>query len=87
LFSFRFFCSFLFLFIKNVHFLFILQAAIRTAVQIHLVEETKGDILLFLTGEEEIEEACRKIEQEVRNLGNEAGEVKIVPLYSSLPPA
>lgn len=27
-----------------------LEAAIRTAVQIHQVEETKGDILLFLTG-------------------------------------
>ena len=27
-----------------------LEAAIRTAVQIHMVEETRGDILLFLTG-------------------------------------
>ena len=35
-----------------------LEAAIRTAVQIHLVEETRGDILLFLTGQEEIEEGA-----------------------------
>ncbi len=30
------------------------EACIRTAVQIHLFEE-EGDILIFLTGEEEIE--------------------------------
>jgi pre-mRNA-splicing factor ATP-dependent RNA helicase DHX15/PRP43 len=31
-----------------------LIAAIRTVIQIHVIEE-EGDILLFLTGEEEIE--------------------------------
>eukprot|EP00045_Choanoeca_perplexa_P010012 m.100135 g.100135 ORF g.100135 m.100135 type:complete len:702 (-) comp15115_c0_seq1:76-2181(-) len=64
-----------------------LEAAIRTTVQIHMVEETKGDILLFLTGQEEIEEACRKVRQEVENLGTEVGKIEVVPLYSSLPPA
>lgn len=34
-----------------------LQAAIRTVVQIHQ-DEAPGDILLFLTGEEEIENAA-----------------------------
>lgn len=63
-----------------------LEAAIRTCVQIHLVEETEGDILLFLTGQEEIEEACRKIQAEVDAVGPEAGKVKCIPLYSSLPP-
>ena len=29
-----------------------LEAAIRTVVQIHLLEEIEGDILLFLTGQE-----------------------------------
>jgi pre-mRNA-splicing factor ATP-dependent RNA helicase DHX15/PRP43 len=33
-----------------------LEAAIRTVVQIHMCEETEGDILLFLTGQEEIDE-------------------------------
>lgn len=63
-----------------------LEAAVRTAVQIHLVEEERGDILLFLTGEEEIEDACRKIQQEIQNVPT-AGDVKVVPLYSSLPPS
>ncbi|XP_062002678.1 probable pre-mRNA-splicing factor ATP-dependent RNA helicase DEAH2 isoform X1 [Rosa rugosa] len=63
-----------------------LEAAIRTVVQIHMYE-TPGDILVFLTGEEEIEDACRKINKEVSNLGDQVGPVKVVPLYSTLPPA
>ena len=35
-----------------------LEAAIRTVVQIHLCEP-EGDILVFLTGEEEIEIVCQ----------------------------
>ncbi|XP_059070870.1 probable pre-mRNA-splicing factor ATP-dependent RNA helicase DEAH2 isoform X3 [Cryptomeria japonica] len=63
-----------------------LEAAIRTVVQIHICEPP-GDILVFLTGEEEIEDACRKITREVQNLGDQVGPVKAVPLYSTLPPA
>ncbi|XP_017190110.3 probable pre-mRNA-splicing factor ATP-dependent RNA helicase DEAH2 isoform X2 [Malus domestica] len=63
-----------------------LEAAIRTVVQIHMYE-TPGDILVFLTGEEEIEDACRKINKENGNLGDQVGPVKVVPLYSTLPPA
>lgn len=63
-----------------------LEAAIRTVVQIHMCEETEGDILLFLTGQEEIDEACKKITKEVENLGQDVGEVKCIPLYSTLPP-
>lgn len=64
-----------------------LEAAIRTVVQIHLCEEGEGDILLFLTGQEEIDEACRRIKSDVDNLGPEVGELKVIPLYSTLPPA
>lgn len=66
-----------------------LEAAIRTALQIHACEDP-GDILLFLTGEEEIEDACRKIRAEGENLARMSpklvGELLVVPLYSSLPP-
>lgn len=62
------------------------EAAIRTVVQIHLCEP-KGDILLFLTGEEEIEEACTRIRNEIHQLASpDVGEVLVVPLYSTLPP-
>lgn len=63
-----------------------LEAAIRTVVQIHICEEIAGDILLFLTGQEEIEDACKRIKREVDNIGPDAGELKCIPLYSTLPP-
>uniref|UniRef100_A0A0K0DL66 RNA helicase n=1 Tax=Angiostrongylus cantonensis TaxID=6313 RepID=A0A0K0DL66_ANGCA len=63
-----------------------LEAAIRTVIQIHVCEEVEGDILLFLTGQEEIEEACKRIKREVDNLGPQVGVLTCVPLYSTLPP-
>ena len=64
------------------------EAAIRTVLQIHATEP-EGDILLFLTGEEEIEDASRKISLEVDEMIREAdaGPMKVYPLYGSLPPA
>lgn len=63
------------------------EAAIRTVLQIHATEP-EGDILLFLTGEEEIEDACRKISLEADEMVREvdAGVMKTYPLYGSLPP-
>ena len=43
-------------------------------------------MLLFLTGQEEIEEACKRLKREIDNLGPEVGELKCIPLYSTLPP-
>ncbi|KAI8895374.1 P-loop containing nucleoside triphosphate hydrolase protein [Globomyces pollinis-pini] len=66
------------------------EAAIRTTLQIHACEDP-GDILVFLTGEEEIEDACRKIRAEGEQLSraspNDIGPLVVYPLYSSLPPA
>ncbi|DBB04577.1 hypothetical protein WJX77_008716 [Trebouxia sp. C0004] len=62
-----------------------LEAAIRTVVQIHVCEPP-GDILVFLTGEEEIEDACKKINKEIQQMGEQVGPIKIFPLYSTLPP-
>ena len=63
-----------------------LVAAVRTVMQIHTCE-AEGDILLFLTGEEEIEQACQQIRDECGKLGDDAaGKMMVVPLYSSLPP-
>lgn len=65
------------------------EAAIRTVLMIHRAEDP-GDVLLFLTGEEEIEDACRKIRLEADELVNQdpefVGPLVCVPLYSSLPP-
>jgi pre-mRNA-splicing factor ATP-dependent RNA helicase DHX15/PRP43 len=63
------------------------EAALRTVLQIHAMEP-EGDILLFLTGEEEIEDACRKISLEGDEMIREAdaGPLKVYPLYGTLPP-
>ncbi|KIJ19482.1 hypothetical protein PAXINDRAFT_166638 [Paxillus involutus ATCC 200175] len=65
------------------------EAAIRTVLMIHRAEDP-GDVLLFLTGEEEIEDACRKIKLEADDLANQdpesVGPIVCIPLYSSLPP-
>ncbi|CBF90134.1 hypothetical protein AN0133.2 [Aspergillus nidulans FGSC A4] len=63
------------------------EAAIRTVLQIHATED-EGDILLFLTGEEEIEDAARKISLEGDEMIREAdaGPLKVYTLYGSLPP-
>lgn len=50
------------------------EAAVRTVLQIHLCEPM-GDVLLFLTGEREIETACRRISEECGRMGNECGPV------------
>ena len=66
-----------------------MEAAMRTVLWIHRTEGP-GDILLFLTGEEEIEDACRKLKREADDLVNQdpssVGPLVCIPLYSSLPP-
>jgi pre-mRNA-splicing factor ATP-dependent RNA helicase DHX15/PRP43 len=65
-----------------------LEAAVRTCLQIHLCEP-EGDILLFLTGEQEIEQTCQQLAAEVeqaRLQNDEVGHIACLPLYSSLPP-
>lgn len=62
-----------------------LEAAIRTVLQIHQCEPP-GDILVFLTGEQEIEDACAKIRNESKAFSPDLGPLVAVPLYSTLPP-
>jgi pre-mRNA-splicing factor ATP-dependent RNA helicase DHX15/PRP43 len=65
------------------------EAAMRTVLMIHRAEDP-GDILLFLTGEEEIEDACRKLKLEADDMMNQdpssVGPLVCIPLYHSLPP-
>ena len=61
------------------------DCAIKKVIQIHK-EEKPGDILLFLTGEEEIESACQQIREGIEELGDDVGYADVVPIYSTLPP-
>ena len=60
-------------------------ASVKTVLQIHSYEDP-GDILLFLTGEEEIENSWTEIRNEVKKL-DQVGELLVIPLYSTLPPS
>lgn len=61
-----------------------LDAALITVMQIHLTEP-EGDILLFLTGQEEIDTACQILYERIKGLGPSVPELIILPVYSSLP--
>ncbi|PAN25371.1 hypothetical protein PAHAL_4G296300 [Panicum hallii] len=61
-----------------------LDATLVTIFQIHL-EEGPGDILAFLTGQEEIESLERLINERARLLPPESSKIWTTPIYSSLP--
>lgn len=61
-----------------------LAAAITTVFQIH-VTQGPGDILVFLTGQEEIEAAEQSLQETSRKLGNKIPEMIICPIYANLP--
>lgn len=61
-----------------------LDAALTTVMQIHL-SEPMGDILLFLTGQEEIDTSCEILFERMKALGPSVPELIILPVYSALP--
>lgn len=61
-----------------------LDAALITVMQIHLTEPA-GDILVFLTGQEEIDTACEILYERMKALGSSVPELVILPVYSALP--
>jgi len=61
-----------------------LDAALITVMQIHLTEP-KGDVLIFLTGQEEIDTACQILADRMKALGEDVPPLIILPVYSALP--
>ena len=70
-----------------------IEAAVLTAMQIHisqgdeLFDENKsgGDILIFLTGQEEIELAKKMINFNLKKLKDKIPNYVVLPIYSALP--
>ncbi|KAG9447145.1 hypothetical protein H6P81_013273 [Aristolochia fimbriata] len=63
-----------------------LQAALKVALDIH-IKEPPGDVLIFMTGQDDIEKMVTKLEERVQSL--EEGtcmDAIILPLHGSLPP-
>ena len=55
-----------------------------TAHQIHATQPP-GDVLIFLTGQEEIEAAEELLKLKTKGLGSKIGELMITPVYANLP--
>uniref|UniRef100_A0A060TCL8 RNA helicase n=1 Tax=Blastobotrys adeninivorans TaxID=409370 RepID=A0A060TCL8_BLAAD len=62
-----------------------LHAAVTTVFQIHLTQKA-GDILVFLTGQDEIEAAAENLAETCRKLGNKVPDMIVCPIYANLPP-
>ncbi|CAI9116556.1 OLC1v1017738C1 [Oldenlandia corymbosa var. corymbosa] len=63
-----------------------LDACLKMAIDIH-VKEPEGDILIFMTGQDDIEKLVRKLEERIQGL--EEGscmDAIVLPLHGSLPP-
>jgi ATP-dependent RNA helicase DHX8/PRP22 len=61
-----------------------LDSALTAVMQIHIAEPA-GDILLFLTGKEEIDTSCEILHERMRALGSSVPELEILPIYGALP--
>ncbi|EJS44034.1 prp22p [Saccharomyces arboricola H-6] len=61
-----------------------IEAALDCVMDIH-INEGPGDILVFLTGQEEIDSCCEILYDRVKTLGDTIGELLILPVYSALP--
>jgi pre-mRNA-splicing factor ATP-dependent RNA helicase DHX16 len=62
-----------------------LDAVIVSILQIHITQPVPGDILVFLTGQEEIETCVEVLNLRTKGLGSKIRELVICPIYSNLP--
>lgn len=61
-----------------------IDACVVTILQIHLTQKL-GDILVFLPGQEEIEQCHELLQERQRKLGSRINELLIRPIYANLP--
>ncbi|KAL2178141.1 P-loop containing nucleoside triphosphate hydrolase protein [Thermothelomyces heterothallicus CBS 202.75] len=61
-----------------------LEASLVTVFQIHATQP-EGGILVFLTGQEEIDRACERVEEIKRKLGSRVPEIIALPIYANMP--
>jgi pre-mRNA-splicing factor ATP-dependent RNA helicase DHX38/PRP16 len=61
------------------------MAAVKQTLQIHF-NSPPGDILIFMTGQEDIEGTCTVLAEKMNNLGDDnAKPLLVLPMYSQLP--
>ncbi|KAL1241310.1 putative pre-mRNA-splicing factor ATP-dependent RNA helicase [Trichinella spiralis] len=62
-----------------------IDACIISILQIHLTQPLPGDILVFLTGQEEIDTILEALQERCRQIGTKMKELVVVPIYANLP--
>jgi ATP-dependent RNA helicase DHX8/PRP22 len=63
-----------------------IESSLKVAIDIH-VREPEGDILIFMTGQDDIEKLVSRLEEKVRSLAEgSCMDAIIYPLHGSLPP-
>uniref|UniRef100_A0A5S6R3J9 RNA helicase n=1 Tax=Trichuris muris TaxID=70415 RepID=A0A5S6R3J9_TRIMR len=60
------------------------NASVKAAIQIHRCEPAGGDILIFLTGEDEVNTCCNLLKEESKTL-HDCDRLWIVPIYGAMP--
>eukprot|EP00045_Choanoeca_perplexa_P016059 m.211780 g.211780 ORF g.211780 m.211780 type:complete len:683 (-) comp17156_c0_seq1:1776-3824(-) len=63
-----------------------IEATITTALQLHQSQPLEGDILIFLTGQEEIEAMERQLKDCNDQRPEDVPELMVCPMYGALPP-
>ena len=61
------------------------DSVVTTTIQCHLNQPIEGDILVFLTGQEEIENVKRMIEEKRKLIPPDKGDIVVLPIYAALP--
>ncbi len=61
-----------------------IDGAVKQALAVH-INQAPGDILIFMTGQEDIEAVCVLIAERLDKIGNKVPPLLILPIYSQLP--
>lgn len=63
------------------------EAAVKQAINIHITTEPKGDILIFCTGQEDIDTTCYILNERIEKIkkDKDISQLNILPIYSMLP--
>ena len=61
------------------------EAAVVTTLQIHITQPLPGDVLIFFTGQDEIESALETLQHRTRGFGTKIPELLVLPIYANLP--
>lgn len=62
-----------------------IDAVVVSVLQIHATQPLPGDVLVFLTGQEEIDSVQEILQERTRQVGTKMKELIVLPIYSTLP--